>query len=137
MFTLSLVSQKNLPLTILLVSIPSPSLLLSFPYRLKGSIHRGRVWYVNLPNTRENVTYLPPRRITVSAIGPSSVSWDKLQLIATRNSVLWESVRLLDAFIYNKLIQSHRLSMSTFVELATLRVHLLSLVPIFQLTSPV
>jgi len=72
MFTLSLVSGRNLPLTATLVSTPLPSPLLPSLYRSKGHIYRGRVWCVNSLNARETVTQFLSR-ITVASIGMSSL----------------------------------------------------------------
>ena len=56
MFTLFLVSQKNLPITVALVSTPLRSTSPRFPYRPEGPIYHGGVWYVALPSTREIIT---------------------------------------------------------------------------------
>ena len=74
---LLLVSQRNLPLTVILVSAPSSSQSSPFPHRSKGYIYRGRAWYVSSPGNRETTTHIPPQ-ITVTSIGTLSLPRSEL-----------------------------------------------------------
>lgn len=57
--TLPVVSQGNVLITLILVSISPPSALPPFSYCPKGYIHRGGVWYVSWSSVGEIITYPP------------------------------------------------------------------------------
>ena len=64
--TLSLVSERNVPLAVILVSAPLPPPLLPFPHHSKGHIYYGRIRYASSQSTRETVTHLPPHTTAAS-----------------------------------------------------------------------
>jgi len=130
-FTLSLVSQKNVPIAVALVSARLPSPLLPSIYSSKGHIYRGTVWYVNLPSARETITQLPPSNCSCfhQCVALHGVN-DTVDFHPQQYTVY--KCRVFDAFIYYKLTQRRRIPVSTFAEGNVFRVHFSFWVLIFS-----
>ena len=128
MMTLSPVSHRNVPLAMTLVSISSSSALLFLPYLPKGRIYTGRVWYVtksSLMGSQLNFF----SRAAGCVIGMSySLSSGVSGLIdynpeqhMSRKREVFDVLRF-----HHELTHAHSIRMTTFTQLATLRVYLLS-----------